>query len=259
MTLRRAPEGRQGLQGGVGRGPGGDPAPLGLARSTMHAARPSRRDAARDDATTSVSERRRRRREIAGTVAIVGFPNVGKSTLVNRLTQTRAAVVHETPGVTRDRKELLCEWNGDAVPARRHGWRGRGRRRPPLRPADRRAGARPRSTRPTSCSSSSTRGAGITPGDEELAAILRAVGQAGDRPREQDRRPARATSRRSSSTALGLGDPVAALGAPRPRHRRPARRDRRAAAGRAERAAESATRRSASRSSAARTSASRRS
>jgi GTPase len=50
--------------------------------------------------------------EVAGTVAIVGFPNVGKSTLVNRLTATRAAVVHETPGVTRDRKELLCEWAG---------------------------------------------------------------------------------------------------------------------------------------------------
>ncbi len=50
--------------------------------------------------------------EIAGTVAIVGYPNVGKSTLVNRLSQTRAAVVHETPGVTRDRKELLCEWAG---------------------------------------------------------------------------------------------------------------------------------------------------
>ena len=49
---------------------------------------------------------------IAGVVAIVGFPNVGKSTLVNRLTETRAAVVHETPGVTRDRKELLCEWGG---------------------------------------------------------------------------------------------------------------------------------------------------
>jgi len=50
--------------------------------------------------------------EIAGTVAIVGFPNVGKSTLVNRLTESRQAVVHETPGVTRDRKEILCEWNG---------------------------------------------------------------------------------------------------------------------------------------------------
>ncbi len=49
---------------------------------------------------------------LAGTVAIVGFPNVGKSTLVNRLTESRAAVVHETPGVTRDRKELVCEWSG---------------------------------------------------------------------------------------------------------------------------------------------------
>src|SRR3954471_19641548 len=48
--------------------------------------------------------------ETIGTVAIVGFPNVGKSTLVNRLTGTRAAVVHEMPGVTRDRKELVCEW-----------------------------------------------------------------------------------------------------------------------------------------------------
>jgi len=45
-------------------------------------------------------------------VAIVGYPNVGKSSLVNRLSQTREAVVHETPGVTRDRKEIACEWNG---------------------------------------------------------------------------------------------------------------------------------------------------
>jgi GTPase len=49
---------------------------------------------------------------LLGTVAIVGFPNVGKSTLVNRLTETRAAVVHATPGVTRDRKELVAEWAG---------------------------------------------------------------------------------------------------------------------------------------------------
>jgi GTP-binding protein len=50
--------------------------------------------------------------QLLGTVAVVGFPNVGKSTLVNRLTGTRAAVVHETHGTTRDRKELVCEWNG---------------------------------------------------------------------------------------------------------------------------------------------------
>ena len=47
---------------------------------------------------------------LLGTVAVVGFPNVGKSTLVNRLTGSRAAVVHEQPGVTRDRKELVAEW-----------------------------------------------------------------------------------------------------------------------------------------------------
>ena len=45
-------------------------------------------------------------------VAVVGYPNVGKSTLVNRLTQSREAVVHEQAGVTRDRKELETEWNG---------------------------------------------------------------------------------------------------------------------------------------------------
>jgi GTPase len=49
---------------------------------------------------------------LLGTVAVVGFPNVGKSTLVNRLSATRQAVVFETPGVTRDRKEIVCEWAG---------------------------------------------------------------------------------------------------------------------------------------------------
>ena len=44
-------------------------------------------------------------------VAIVGYPNVGKSSLVNRLTGSREAVVHERPGVTRDRKELDTDWN----------------------------------------------------------------------------------------------------------------------------------------------------
>jgi GTP-binding protein len=48
-------------------------------------------------------------------VAIVGYPNVGKSSLVNRLTESREAVVHESPGITRDRKELRTEWNGRAL------------------------------------------------------------------------------------------------------------------------------------------------
>jgi GTPase len=46
------------------------------------------------------------------TVAVIGFPNVGKSTLVNRLAGGREAVTHAEPGVTRDRKRVPCEWNG---------------------------------------------------------------------------------------------------------------------------------------------------
>ena len=45
-------------------------------------------------------------------IAIVGFPNVGKSTLVNRLAGGREAVVHPEAGVTRDRKAVECDWNG---------------------------------------------------------------------------------------------------------------------------------------------------
>ncbi len=47
-------------------------------------------------------------------VAVVGFPNVGKSTLVNRLVGGSEAVTAAEPGVTRDRKRLACEWNGVA-------------------------------------------------------------------------------------------------------------------------------------------------
>ena len=46
------------------------------------------------------------------TVAVVGRPNVGKSTLVNRLVGGRRAIVEERAGVTRDRKVLEAEWRG---------------------------------------------------------------------------------------------------------------------------------------------------
>src|SRR5206468_12325809 len=90
--------------GGVGGDPARAQAPLGLSRADARAG-PA---AGRDPTGMSDSEQE----PLLGTVAIVGFPNVGKSTLANRLTGSRAAVVHETSGVTRDRKELVAEWNG---------------------------------------------------------------------------------------------------------------------------------------------------
>ena len=46
------------------------------------------------------------------TVAIVGRPNVGKSTFFNRMMEQRQAIVHDTSGVTRDRQYGISDWNG---------------------------------------------------------------------------------------------------------------------------------------------------
>lgn len=50
--------------------------------------------------------------ELLPTIAVVGRPNVGKSTLVNRILGKRLAVVEDTPGVTRDRVTYRAEWSG---------------------------------------------------------------------------------------------------------------------------------------------------
>ncbi len=143
--------------------------------------------------------------EIAGTVAIVGFPNVGKSTLVNRLTETRAAVVHETPGVTRDRKELICEWSGTTFRLIDTG----GVDREDTGPFGRQVAAQARQAVEEADLVLFVVDAkvGVTPGDEELAAILRSsrrdvlvIANKLDDPR----RDAEALE----FHRLGLGDPI---------------------------------------------------
>jgi GTPase len=142
---------------------------------------------------------------LAGTVAIVGFPNVGKSTLVNRLTQSRAAVVHETPGVTRDRKELLCEWSGTWFRLVDTGGVDEADRGPfgPQVATQARAAVEEADLVLFVVDAR----AGVTPGDEELAAILRAarkpvlvIANKIDDPRRE--------AEALEFHRLGLGDPI---------------------------------------------------
>ena len=142
---------------------------------------------------------------LLGTVAVVGFPNVGKSTLVNRLTATRQAVVFETPGVTRDRKEIVCEWAGKRFLLVDTGGVDVADASPITRQVAEQAR---RAIEVADLVLFVTDGkAGITPGDEEIAAILRS-----------SRKPVRVLVNKLDDPrqdphalefhALGLGNPV---------------------------------------------------
>src|SRR5919201_753092 len=142
---------------------------------------------------------------LLGTVAIVGFLNVGKSTLVNRLTESRAAVVHESPGVTRDRKELVCEWNGKRFLLVDTGGVDVADPSPITRSVVEQARAAVDEADLVLFLTDAQ--VGITPGDEELAAILRAA-----------RKPVLLVANKIDDPAqeanalefhrLGLGDPI---------------------------------------------------
>ncbi|MGZ4397503.1 MAG: ribosome biogenesis GTPase Der [Gaiellaceae bacterium] len=106
-------------------------------------------------------------------MAIVGFPNVGKSTLVNRLTQSSSAVVHETSGVTRDRKELLCEWAGSQFLLVDTGGVDLADPSPLTRAVAEQARAAIAEADVAIFLVDAR--AGVTPGDEEVAGILRAA------------------------------------------------------------------------------------
>ena len=160
-------------------------------------------------------------------VAIVGYPNVGKSSLINRLTGTREAVVHERPGVTRDRKELDCEWNGRQFKLIDTGGvdfededplAGSIRDQARAGLADAQVAVLVVDAR-----------AGVRPGDEEMADLLRRVDAAVHRRGEQCDSvadlPLAAEFHR-----LGLGEPLPVSAAQGLGTGRPARPDRRAAA-----------------------------
>jgi GTP-binding protein len=104
-------------------------------------------------------------------VAVVGYPNVGKSTLVNRLTGSREAVVHEDAGVTRDRKEVEADWNGRHFLLVDTGGVDLADRDELARQIQRQAGSAREEAEAIVLVVDAR--AGVRPGDEELAALLR--------------------------------------------------------------------------------------
>jgi GTP-binding protein len=142
---------------------------------------------------------------LLGAVAVVGFPNVGKSTLVNRLSATREAVVFETPGVTRDRKDVVCEWAGKRFVLVDTGGVDLADASPLTRQVAEQARRAVEAADLVAFVVDAK--AGVTPGDEEVADILRRSGKPVlvvankvDDPRRDDEA--------LEFHRLGLGDPV---------------------------------------------------
>jgi GTP-binding protein len=143
---------------------------------------------------------------LLGTVAVVGFPNVGKSTLVNRLSATREAVVFETPGVTRDRKEVVCEWAGGRFILVDTGGVDVADPSPITR--DVAEQARRAVEEADLVLFVTDARAGVTPGDEEIAAILRRAHKPVVLVANKIDDPSRDTDALEFHR-LGLGDPIA--------------------------------------------------
>jgi GTPase len=143
---------------------------------------------------------------LIGTVAVVGFPNVGKSTLVNRLSATREAVVFETPGVTRDRKDVVCEWAGKRFVLVDTGGVDVADPSPLTRDVAEQA---QRAVEESDLVLFLTDAkAGVTPGDEEISVILRRAGKPVLLVANKIDDPARDLEALEFHR-LGLGDPVA--------------------------------------------------
>ena len=160
------------------------------------------------------------------TVAVVGFPNVGKSTLVNRLVGGSEAVTAAEPGVTRDRKRLATEWNGVAFELVDTG--GIDLEDEAELARDIQSQARLAIAEADAVLMVVDGRAGLRAGDAELAKTLRG----GERPgpgRRQQSRPAQRLRRHRRVPRPRARRAAGGLRHPRARHRRPARRDRRRA------------------------------
>ena len=156
----------------------------------------------------------------APVVAIVGRPNVGKSTLLNRIVGRRLAIVQEQPGVTRDRLEAPARWRGrDFTVVDTGGWLAGGSS------LDRKVSAQSEAALASADAVVLVLDAtvGVTEEDARVAPLLRGVDV-----------PVFVVANKVDDAvheagvwelmSLGLGEPTGHLRPARPRHRRPARR-----------------------------------